>query len=178
MYVHHFLQMYSDFFFLQVIVPKQSPCVIHDCTTGTGALHFPYLHTLVISSFFKVPYFLRYIFSVIWGGCMSVTSWDCFWVSIPDAGKHLDTNCCRGYTFMLADWRAWNLRDCGILFGSFPPHLCQACFLVIPFYFLSSRTSLTTGYIWSQLLCYWYMTVEQIPPSLEDVLRDHMVYVW
>ena len=29
-----------------------------------------------------------------------------------------------------------------------------------------------------KLRCYWYVTLEQIPPSLEDVLTDHMVYVW
>jgi len=79
---------------------------------------------------------------------------------------------------MLADWRTWNFQDRGILFGSTPQHLCQACFLFIQAYFLPSPTSPTTGHIWSQLLCYWYMTLEQIPPSLEDVLTYHMVYVW
>jgi len=97
MYVRHFLQVFIGFL-SQVIVPKQTTRVVYNSTSGPGALHFPNLHTLVISSLFDVPYFLRRIFSVILDGCMSVTSWHCFWVSITDAGKHLDTNCRKCYT--------------------------------------------------------------------------------
>jgi hypothetical protein len=39
------------------------------------------------------------------------------------------------------------MNECGIMFGSTPPHLCQACFQFIPVYFLSSPSRLTTGHI-------------------------------
>jgi hypothetical protein len=88
MYVYHFLQMYSGFL-LQVIVPPQSTRAVYDSLNLPGTLHFPHLHTLVISSFVKVPYLLRVIFSMILEGCLSVSSWHCFWVSVRDWGKHL-----------------------------------------------------------------------------------------
>ncbi|GFG40517.1 hypothetical protein Cfor_07581 [Coptotermes formosanus] len=73
---------------LWVIAPKQSGRSFCESTSGIGALHFPCLHTLVISSFFDASFRLRHLFTVILEGCMSVTSWRCFWVSITDMAFH------------------------------------------------------------------------------------------
>jgi hypothetical protein len=140
MYMHNFLQAYSGFL-LQVIVPQQTTHADYISTSDPGTLHFPYLHTLVISSCFDVPHFLRNIFSVILDGCMSVTSWHCFWVSITDVGKHLYVVNVICYASRLKDMEFTRP------FGSAPIHLCQAFFLFIPVYFLSSPTSLSAGHI-------------------------------
>ena len=63
--------MYSGLL-LQVIILKHCNSFVCDSASGTGMLHFPYLHKLIISSYCNASYYLRHIFSVMLEGCMSI----------------------------------------------------------------------------------------------------------